>query len=438
MSKTLKWLSALAVAGVLSLGALVLVLQSWAGSNDFRQRMEAEASAALGLPVQLGSIKVAVWPVPALALESISVQSKPALTLGRVEVRPGWATLLRGRLEIATLVLREVVLPQQAVDAILLALQKKKQIPPANKGQTPNLINKLQPDEPPQTTAVTDWLPRRALLDQVTWVSAKGDSTTLNGEIRLGADNLPEEASLSVVKGHLAGLNSSLQREEANQWALRVQIGGGTVAGRLTMQHTSAAQGGRALEVTGQLETRDVEVAALTVPNKPLSGLLEASTTLSARAATTAGLIDALQTDTSFTVKNAVLHGLDLEKAVKSVGMSRGGQTPLDTLAGQVRTQGRTVHLNNLVATSGLLGATGNVTISPARELTGRISVNLADTVGVPLAVGGTLDAPEVSLSRGALLGAAIGTVLMPGVGTGAGIELGDRVGEGLKKLFGK
>jgi hypothetical protein len=58
--------------------------------------------------------------------------------------------------------------------------------------------------------------------------------------------------------------------------------------------------------------------------------------------------------------------------------------------------------------------------------------------IGVPLAVGGTLDEPSVMLTRGALLGAAVGTVLAPGVGTGAGAKLGDQLGESLKGLFGK
>ena len=58
--------------------------------------------------------------------------------------------------------------------------------------------------------------------------------------------------------------------------------------------------------------------------------------------------------------------------------------------------------------------------------------------VGVPLVVGGTLDAPEVNLTRAALVGAAIGTAVLPGVGTGAGASLGDKVGEKLKGLFGR
>jgi hypothetical protein len=81
--------------------------------------------------------------------------------------------------------------------------------------------------------------------------------------------------------------------------------------------------------------------------------------------------------------------------------------------------------------------------MSPDRNLSGSVNVNLAEkvmgsAVGVPLAVGGTLDAPSVALSRGALLGAAVGTALAPGVGTGAGAKLGDKLGESLKGLFGK
>jgi len=95
------------------------------------------------------------------------------------------------------------------------------------------------------------------------------------------------------------------------------------------------------------------------------------------------------------------------------------------------------------VASSGLLAATGDVAISPNRALSGRVRVDVtrgatAGVVGVPLAVGGTLDDPQVTLTRAALLGAAIGTAVMPGVGTGAGANLGDRLSEGLKDLFGE
>ena len=431
----------LALAAVLLLAGVALALHGWVGSDDFRQRVQQEASAALGLPVRVGGIEVALWPLPAVALSGIEVQSRPPLTLARLELRPGWAALLQGRLEVATLVLRDAVLPQQAIDAILLSLQKKKQAALATPGLQPKRASSFQPagaGAAEGEAAVDRWLPRRALLEDVSWVSLKGSRTTVDAGMRLGADSLPEEASLKVTQGHLRGLHGSLQREEAGQWALRVEVGGGTVAGRLGMQRAPSAQGGQALVLQGQLETRGVEVSALTAPNRPLSGRLEASTTLRATAATTAGLVDALQTQTRFTVKDAVLNGMDLVKAVQTVGLSRGGQTRLDTLAGQVQSQGRAAQLNNLVASSGALSATGNVAVSASQALSGRVSVSLGNTVGVPLVVGGTLAAPEVTLTRGALLGAAVGTVVMPGVGTGAGMELGDRLGQGLNKLFGK
>ncbi|OOG41853.1 hypothetical protein [Polaromonas sp. A23] len=435
MTRTFKWLTGAVLAVLLLLGGVVLGLQGWVRSDDFKQRVTREASALLGLPVQLAGIEVALWPLPAVALNGIEVQSRPPLTLARLELRPGWFALLQGRLEIATLVLRDAVLPQQAIDVLLLSLQKRKQGMPAVSGQTGKKASNQPPDG---DAAVADWLPRRALLQGVSWISLKGASTTLDAELRLGDDGLLDDASLQVLKGNLQGLRGKLQREEAGQWMLRIDVGGGTVGGRIGMQGEPSAQGGQVLVLQGQLETRGVEVSALTAPNRPLSGRLEASTTLKARATTTGGLVDALQTQTRFTVKDAVLNGLDLVKAVQTVGLNRGGQTALDTLAGQVQSQGRAAQLTNLVASSGALSATGNVAVSAAQALSGRISVSLGGTVAVPLVVGGTLASPEVTLTRGAMLGAAIGTVVMPGVGTGAGMELGDRMGEGLKKLFGK
>ena len=164
---------------------------------------------------------------------------------------------------------------------------------------------------------------------------------------------------------------------------------------------------------------------------------------VAASAATAGALVDALHTQSRFAVQGAVVHGVDLARAVKTVGMSRGGDTRLDTLAGQLNSKGRAVVLNNLVAGSGLLSASGNVALTPARVLSGRVNVNLGatvvgDAVGVPLLVGGTLDAPQLTLTRAAMVGAAIGTMVLPGVGTGAGASLGDKIGGKLQGLFGK
>ncbi len=232
-------------------------------------------------------------------------------------------------------------------------------------------------------------------------------------------------------------------------WALRMDVGGGSVTGPVKVQmQTPPTSAGSNWQVTAQLQTQGVEVAALTAPGKTLSGLLDATSTFDARADTTAALAEALKTGTTFTVRNAVLHGIDLAKAVKTVGLNRGGETRLDTLSGQINTQGRAAQLSKLVASSGALSASGQVDISSNKALSGRINVDLAEgsklgkalggAVGVPLAVGGTVAAPEVTLERSALIGGLLGTLVLPGAGTAGGLKLGGKVGEGLKGLFEK
>lgn len=422
----MKWGLALGVLVVLVPVVGAVALWRWAGSDDFRQRAEQEASRALGLPVRLAKVELAFGPPPAVALEGVRVDSQPPITLARVEARPDWWSLLQGRPVLQTLVVREAVLPQQAIVALAAALKKQEQKAGPAAKPAPGAA------EPPPA-----W-PRHVLLDRVTWKDERGQALTVNADLALGENGLPDLATAEVLAGRFAGARARVQRA-ADTWKLNAQIGGGTVSGPLKL--TPTRNGGWRLQ--GELATDQVEISALTAPSKTLTGKLEARTTLSSEFREAGSLTDAMRTNTRFTVRQAVVHGIDLAQAVKSVGTSRGGQTALDTLAGQVATQGRAVQLTNLVASSGLLAATGQVALSPQRDLSGRVTVELGTSgagqlLGVPLVVGGTLDQPTVTLTRGALLGGAIGTVVAPGVGTGAGANLGDRLGEGLRGLFGK
>lgn len=421
MKRVLKWLAVVVVLLVLLLAGTALALHQWVNTDDFRQRAEREATAALGVPLKLGALSVDVWPLPAVAVDKLRLQSQPPITLERVEARPIWAALLQGRLEVSTLIVRDAVVPQQGVNAVAAAMQKKQA------GRAP--ARKAEP------ASDMTWIPRRAVFERFTWVDAQGARMTIDAQAQLGNDGLLDEASFKILQGRFAGTQGKLERE-SDHWPLRIDIGGGRVAGKLRLQPGQ----GTARVLTGQLATEGVEVAALTAPSKTLSGKLEAQTSLRSEFRELGQLADAMSTNTRFTVRNAVVHGIDLAKAVQTVGLSRGGETELDTLAGQLVTQGKAMQLNNLVASSGALSANGNVAMAANRNLSGRVTVELASTkgaVGVPLAVGGTMDSPSVTLTRGALVGAALGTVVAPGVGTGAGATVGDRVGEKLKDLFG-
>lgn len=434
MRRLLIWAGAAAGLAVALVLLAAFALGQWTGSDGFRQRVEREASAKLGVPVTLSRVAVDVFPLPAVALEGLNINARPALTFGRVEARPAWWSLLQGRLAVSTLIVHEAVLPQTTIVLLTARVQDPAKSSPASQADA-------------EATDLS-WLPRNVVLDNVTWIGAQGSSSTVQARLALDDDGWPAAAAVSVTEGALQGLKAVLQREADLQtaWNLRVDVGGGTLRGPLKVALPEASARSRDLVLEGTLETRGVEVSALTAPSRTLTGRLDASTTLSARINPTAGaalVAEALRSQTRFTVNDAMLQGVDLAKAVATVGLSRGGSTALDTLAGQVRTRGQLVELTNLVASSGVLAATGEVTVAPSKALSGRVRVDVTrgaggDVVGVPLVVGGTVDDPSVSLSRSALLGAAIGTALMPGVGTGAGANLGDRLGEGLKDLFGK
>ncbi|HET8744834.1 MAG TPA: AsmA family protein [Ramlibacter sp.] len=424
MAKFLKWAAILFAAFVLLLVGIAVALQNWLRTDDFRQRVEQQATAALGVPLRLGRLSVDLWPLPAVAVDDVQLQTRPALTVGRVELRPVWSGLLEQRLEIATLVVRKAVLPQAGIATLGSAMQKKEKgaaKPPAPPAQ----------DEGPSFVA----FPRRAVLDEITWIDDKGQTMTVHAEADLGDDGMLERASFEILKGRFAGTHGAIERK-GEQWPLRVDIGGGRIMGALRLAPGRAA-GTQLLQ--GQFNTEGVEVSALTAPSKVLTGKLQAQTSIRSEFRELGQLGDAMSTQTRFTVRDALVDGIDLQKAVQTVGLSRGGSTRLDTLAGQVTTHGKSVQLSNLVATSGALSATGNVAIAPSKALSGRVNVDVASTkgaIGVPLVVGGTVDDPSVMLTRGALVGAAVGTLIAPGAGTAAGATAGDKIGETLRGLF--
>lgn len=429
--RLMMWLGLALAAPLLLVAVGLLLAQHWLAGDGPRQRIEQEATRTLGVALRVQAMEVTVWPLPAVTLRDVELATQPALTVARIDLRPDWLALARREPALASLMVQDAMLPQAGLDALSARLGGGKQ--GSARGATPG-----------SGAPLPLWLPRKTTVSGLTWVSSKGVASTLDGVILLADDGLPAMLGLEVVRGAWKATKLHLERGPDNgkrwpTWQVELALAGGSVKGVLAAQMAGLAPvEARDWALEGQLETRGVDVPQLTAPSRVLSGRLEASTKLQARAAGAAALLAGLETQTGFTVRGATLHGVDLVKAVQTVGMNRSGETPLDTLAGQVRTRGQAIQLSNLVASSGALSATGQVNVSPARTLDGRISVDIAaGVVGVPLVVGGTLDAPTVTLTRGALVGAAIGTAVMPGVGTGAGAKLGDRLGEGLKGLFG-
>ena len=88
---------------------------------------------------------------------------------------------------LSTLVVRQAMLPQQGIDALLLSLQRVRQ------------REQAQPDGDG-----LHLLPRRTVLEELSWIDSKGQAIVITAEARL--DSVRPAASSSMPSDPLAGI----------------------------------------------------------------------------------------------------------------------------------------------------------------------------------------------------------------------------------------
>jgi hypothetical protein len=441
MNRSLKMVLSTLLALAVLLSAVAGGLAWWLSGDGPRSQLEARVGERLGVPVRVGQLSLDVWPLPAVVASDVVVATQVPLTAQRIELRPAWSKLTgwgggAHELDIALLSLRGLSLPQKGLDQLTQALSKKERSAQQTRRLAPQNASKPDGNSAESAAIIVGLLavPQRIKLDRVVWQSMAGESLELSGAVMLS--------------------------DARDQMQVDVQLAGGKLTGQLRLPEPAK---GQPWQLRGELKAQSVNLADLPGTRQRMAGLVDATMSLDASASQFGGLAAALQTRTPFNVSGAVIKGLDLAKAVRSLGLSRGGETALQQLSGQLTTRGTgaslQLTLSDLQAKSSILRASGAVSVGAAsspgapRALSGKVDVDLTagdgkvgqavgQLVGIPLEISGTTAAPQVQPTRGAMIGGAIGSVMAPVIGTGAGAKLGDKVGEklgGLKeKLFGK
>ena len=162
-------------------------------------------------------------------------------------------------------------------------------------------------------------------------------------------------------------------------------------------------------------------------------------TSFSSTAPKADALAEMLLLDTDFEIAEGVLRKVDLAAAARSVFGKRdnkGGETRFEQLTGHLGIDQDGYHFYDLSIVSGLLKAEGEVSISRSKALSGEITAEVRGTaslIATPLAISGSIDNPVVLPTKAALAGAAVGTAILPGIGT----ALGAKAGQLTKRLFG-
>jgi hypothetical protein len=445
MKRSLKLALSALLALTLLLATAAGALAWWLSGDGLRSQLEARLSERLGVQVTVAKLSLDVWPLPAVAVSDVRVATQPPLTAQRIELRPAWRKLLglggtARELEISLLSLQGLSLPQKGLDQLIQSLSKTEHFAQQTRRLSAQNASKTEEklDEGAAIVVGLLAIPQQTRLDRVVWQSAAGESLSLLGDVNLNTAR--------------------------DQMQLDLQLAGGKLIGQLRLPAPAKNQ---PWQLRGELKAQGLDLAALPGARQRMAGRLEATMTLDASAPQLSGLGAALQTRTPFNVSGAVIKGIDLAKAVRTLGLSRGGETALQQLSGNLSTRGSgapmQLSLSELQAKSSILQASGAVSVGAAsspgapRALSGKVDVDLTaggskvgqtvdkvvgQLVGIPLEISGTTAAPQVQPTKGAMIGGAIGSVMAPVIGTGAGAKLGDKAAQtlgGLKeKLFGK
>lgn len=409
---TLLWI---AVTLAVIAGALALAYASLVPTQEeLIERIRIQAEARLGVQVKLGSAELKLWPYPHLLIEGASTLQPQPIRIRRLLAQAGLVPLLRGKVDLEDVQVDGGVLPQLSLRALRMRPA------PAGSDSAAVQVSRLQ-------------------FRDVIWISRYGNELEFSGNAQFGPGWQLRHAEV-VRSGVQPVTRLALTPAGDGRWKVNLQLGGGTAHGEATLK---TGEDGSLL-LTGQLAPRNIDVSAALSSFKrhsAVQGRASGQTELSASGKTVAELARSLHTRTVFSVGSARLLHFDVDKAIRSFGKDREGETALQSLTGQMDTQntpnGMVVRYTGVQARGESFSATGEGTIAN-RRIEGELSVDLAGgLVGVPLKVSGPLAKPQVTVPAtavaGAAAGAAIGTAVLPGIGTAIGASVGAAVG----KLFG-
>lgn len=427
--RRLRW-TLVALAAIVALALAVPFLVPISG---FIPEITRIASEKLGRPVSIEGLRLHLLPTPRGIATGIRVGKKNDATIGELEIVPDLLSFLTGPRTLRLVRLEKVELQESA-----LAIRPK-----AEEG------------EPMQV--------RRIELKQVKLNHSALKLPEFDLEIELSSGNQVEQARFETRDGALKvradpqGGGVATVVLEAKKWLLPAgaplvfealsakgtlrgealelpAIEGKLYGGKLTAN--ARADWGKLWQLSGKANVAGVDLAPVqqALGKKPkLTGRLKADSTFSARAKKPDQLGDALALDAPFEVVGGTYQGIDLTRVTElPLGkLAPGGATKFEQLTGKLAVRGKRVRVNEICMRSSLLVAGGWAEIAPDQKLSGKLDVSVAKTggfVGVPVALSGTAADPSVSLTRGATIGAVVGTVLLPGVGTTLGASAGSRL----------
>jgi hypothetical protein len=403
-------------------------------------QIEAAASQRLGLPVTIGALRVFLLPLPHATAERIRIGGEAGAQIGRLRAWPALPELFSD-----VKVIREIRLDEVAAGQAFI--ERLASLPAADGPQRVRIERVvLNKGELRLSNVTLRDLSCDALIDE----DGKVRTVRIDSEGRLRVEARPAERGTWALQVAARGWTPplgpkllfdridatiALRPEGMETRDLVARLYGGRAAGPLSIAWKPA------WTVTGELTVEDVRLqplAAAVANNRAISGRLTGKPRFEMRGKRPADLLPGLRLASDFRIEEGTLHKVDLVAAARNpLAQPAAGETRFDDLSGHLDIDPQGYHFTRLNVSSGLLRATGEVSVARDQRLEGRIDAELRGTaslIAVPLSVSGTVQDPALAPTRSAMAGAVAGSVLLPGIGTALGIKAGQLT----ERLFGK
>jgi hypothetical protein len=411
--------------------------------SRFIPLIEARAQARLGEPVTVGRLQLYLLPVPRLVASEIAVGENAMLRIASLTIRPSVRDVFATVRRVHEVRADGVVITEEA----LRAAPRWRASPTA---QEPTFeighvavrdarlelraltLRELSADVALQSNAIRQ-IDIRSAQDRLRVVATPEGQGEYRLEIAARDWQLPVGPAVRFQR--LDAL-ARLTARGISTRELTAVVYGGSLRGPLAVTWKPA------WSVTGALNLKQVDLRPLTalfMRDTTVSGLLTANPKFTAQAASPRGLLDALNLQADFSVDDGVLQKVDLHAVARNPlarDVTKSGVTRFSRLSGKLEVDQDGYHFGELKVASGLLSATGDVSVARDGQLSGRIEAALGrtgDLMAVPMRVTGTLKEPTVRPTKTAVAAALAGSVLLPGIGTAVGLKASQLT----ERLFG-
>ncbi|MFN0314319.1 MAG: AsmA-like C-terminal region-containing protein [Burkholderiales bacterium] len=372
--------------GLLALVAVVLLVIQFASLSPWAPDIEKIASQRLGEPVRIGSLHATVFPRVQLILEKVTVGPAQDVRADSVVVVPEIETLFSDTKVLKAVEIRGLTIGTDGLERA--------------RGWFKNSAAKLVRVPVIKIKDAALDLPGVALPSIGAQIKLGNDSEVLN----ISAATMDERLQVEIVPGVSNAEISIKGRNFTMPVGPPLEImdleGKGTISGtelRMTRleyfvfsgqgsaQMSVRWQDGWMLESVFNFQRMSLETAMRALKIQVISdGALDAKGILRFRSPKIETLFQKPQIDASFTARRGNLAGFDIPRALQQRYRDgvQGGKTRFEELTGTLTARDGAYQYRQVVMNAGVLKGSGYADISPAGNVSGRISAELHSSAG--------------------------------------------------------